>query len=115
MTRRLPRGCAAAWLLCGAVTALAQDKVATKGDPLDAHARVPAVTYQSPLDGYRRLTEDKPLSWKGANEAVSRIGGWRAYAREAQQPDAAPSAPATRGAPVPASSTAPAHGGHKMH
>ena len=26
-----------------------------------------------------------PLAWREANDAVERIGGWRAYAREAQR------------------------------
>ncbi len=74
---------------------------AERADPLDAQARVPAVTYQSPLAGYRPLGDDQRQSWKDANATVTRIGGWRTYAREAQQPD------------PPAS--APAQGGHKMH
>lgn len=104
-----------------------------RADPLDARARVPAAVYQSPLAGYRRLGEDRRISWKEANETVNRIGGWRAYAREAQQPDAAASAPGTGKAPAavpaPAPSSAPApgaaatpapgaaaaHGGHRKH
>lgn len=71
-----------------------------RADPLDAQARVPAVTHASSLAGYRRLGDDKRLSWQEANANVNRIGGWRAYARQAQQPDPAASAPA--------------HGGHRM-
>lgn len=78
---------------------------------------MPAVTHSSALSSYRRLGDDKRIDWKEANEAVNRIGGWRAYAREAQQPEPAPVAPAgrTTPAPVPASGAMPAHGGHKMH
>ena len=61
-------------------------------DPLNPQARVPAALYVSPLASYRRLGEDKPVPWKEANETVNRIGGWRAYAREAQQSDAPPPA-----------------------
>lgn len=82
-----------------------------RADPLDAQARVPAAAYRSALDGYRRLGEDTRVDWKAANERVNQVGGWRAYAREAQQPEPAASAPASRGAPGPA----PAHGGHKTH
>ncbi len=65
-------------------------------DPLDPQARVPAAAYTSALSTYRRLGEDKPVPWKEANETVNRIGGWRAYAREAQRPDAAaPARPAS--------------------
>ena len=68
-------------------------------DPLDAQAGVPAVTYSSSLAGYRPLGDDKRIPWKAANETVNRVGGWRAYTREAQQPE-----PAT-----------PVHGGHRTH
>ena len=91
-------------------------------DPLDAKASVPALSYRSSFSRYRGLGEDKPLSWREANDAVARIGGWRVYAREAQQPDAtssgadAPTAPKPGGAakdtpqPMP---MPPGHSGHK--
>lgn len=88
---------------------------AERADPLDARAPVPAAPYASPLAGYRRLGDDRRVSWKDANETVNRIGGWRVYAREAQQPDAAGSAPAAGAVPAPAAGAAPAHGGHKKH
>lgn len=125
---------AAAALLAAAPMAQSQGTSGRteRADPLDAQARVPAVNYQSPLAGYRRLGEDKRLSWKEANETVNRIGGWRAYAREAQQPDSAASAPGTgqgarpapasappssaSSAPSAASAAVPSHGsGHKRH
>lgn len=94
-----------------------------RADPLDPQARVPAITHSSPLAGYRRLGDDKRVTWPEANETVNRIGGWRAYAREARQPDPAAPAPAPRGtsAPAPgaapnaAPSAVPRHGGHNMH
>jgi len=100
---------------------------AERADPLDPQVRVPAVTHTSPLARYRRLGDDKRVPWTEANETVNRIGGWRAYAREALQPDPAASAPAARdtsapvpsaapnGAPNAAPSAEPRHGGHKMH
>jgi hypothetical protein len=51
------------------------------------------------------------VPWAQANETVNRIGGWRAYAREAQTPEPAAAPPGARVAPAPA----PAHGGHEMH
>lgn len=88
---------------------------AERADPLDAHASVPATPYASSLARYRRLGDDPRVDWKQANETVNRIGGWRAYAREAQQPEPAASAPAGRTRPDPASAATPAHGGHKTH
>lgn len=111
------RGIPAMTLLAAASTVHAQGTPgrAERADPLDAQARVPAVTHQSPLAAYRRLGDDKPVSWKTANENVNRIGGWRAYAREAQQPEPAASAPAARGSTAPQPRSVPSHGGHKMH
>jgi hypothetical protein len=64
---------------------------ATRADPLDAKASVPALTFRSSFSRYRGLSDDKPVGWREANDAVARIGGWRVYAREAQQPEATPS------------------------
>lgn len=86
-----------------------------RADPLDARSPVPAATHVSSLAGYRRLGDDRPIGWKEANETVSRIGGWRAYAREAQQPAPAASAPAGRAAPPVAPADVPARGGHHRH
>ena len=91
-------------------------------DPLDPKAQVPAVRYESSLAQIRRMGDNKPVAWRDANEAVARIGGWRVYAREAQQPDPAPS---TQPAALPAQAPTPAetikptpasqagHAGHK--
>ncbi|MBC7378421.1 MAG: hypothetical protein H7346_13450 [Burkholderiaceae bacterium] len=51
-----------------------------------------ALSYESSFAQYRRLGDEKPVSWRDANDTVARIGGWRVYAREAQQPDPAPAA-----------------------
>jgi hypothetical protein len=63
------------------------------GDP---QAPVPATTYRSAFRGYRTPAEDVVTSWRDANDLVGRIGGWRVYAREAQEPasrDQTPTAP----------------------
>lgn len=123
------RGLPLVALLTAAPLAQAQQPPATpvrteRADPLDAQARVPAVRHVSALAHYRPLGDDQRLDWKQANEAVNRIGGWRAYAREAQQPEAVPPtapAPANRTAPAPmpaatpASGAKPAHAGHPRH
>ena len=74
---------------------------AVRPDPLDAKAGVPALTYRSSFSLYRGLGDDKPVSWREANDAVARIGGWRVYAREAQQPEVAPSVMDAPRAPKP--------------
>ena len=53
---------------------------------------VNALGYKSVFTRYQSYRDQKTGSWREANDTVDRIGGWRAYAKEAQQPDA--SAPA---------------------
>lgn len=111
-------------LLAAGLLAQAQTSVPPKADPLDAKASVPRVVYQSSLARYQRYAEQPVGSWREANETVNRIGGWRAYAREASQADApaassTPAAPASRPATAapaqPASQANPAgHAGHKQ-
>lgn len=126
--RRMPRAVQSALLaasLLATLTVQAQPAAkAARPDPLDPKASVPALGYESSFAQYRRLGDEKPVSWRDANDTVTRIGGWRVYARESQQPDAAPPttpAPAAKPAdtlpaakpmlmpmPMPAG-----HGGHK--
>ncbi len=132
--RRMPRAEHSALLaaaLLAALTAQAQPAArAIRPDPLDPKAEVAALRYESSFLQYRRLGDDKPVSWRDANDTVTRIGGWRVYAREVQQPGPAPAAaspttPANSATPAPAAKpadTPPAakpmpmpagHGGHK--
>ena len=83
----------------------------------DPTADVPPLVYSAVLQGYRPNVEVEVGAWRGINDNVGRIGGWRVYAKEARQPDAvapaagAASAPASPGAkPMPAG-----HVGHKMN
>ena len=122
--RRRPRALPSL-LLTALLAAQAQAQPTTtttvRPDPLDPKAQVPAMRYESSLGQSRRIGDDKPVAWREANEAVARIGGWRGYAREAQQPDAPPTtlpavAPAQSPASTPAATTKPTpagHGGHK--
>ena len=100
--------------LLATLAAQAQPAAKTaRPDPLDPKASVPALSYVSSFSQYRLLGDEKPVSWRDANDTVTRIGGWRVYAREAQQADPAPAAPAAvptdKAKPMPAG-----HGGHKM-
>lgn len=58
-------------------------------DPLDAAAAVPAPLLPRALSLYRPLRDETPMSWREANDNVTRIGGWRVYLREAHQREAA--------------------------
>lgn len=90
-----------------------------KSDPQDAKASVPPVVYESSLANYRVYSDDKLMSWKETNDKVGRIGGWRAYAKEAQAPEpAAGSTPPNADKSAPADSAKPMQGrsgGHKMN
>lgn len=67
-----------------------------------SHPPVPA--FESVFKGYRPFSDEKTAPWKEANDTVGRIGGWRAYAREAHAP-----AP---GAATPAEGVADPHADH---
>lgn len=103
--------------LLATLAAQAQPAAKTaRPDPLDPKASVPALSYVSSFSQYRLLGDEKPVSWRDANDTVTRIGGWRVYAREAQQADPAPAAPSAPAA-VPTDKAKPmpaGHGGHKM-
>jgi hypothetical protein len=57
--------------------------------PTDAQAAVPALVYRSAFETYRPNTAQAPGHWKSLNDTTARKGGWRAYAREANAPEAA--------------------------
>ena len=62
-----------------------------------AHTTPVPLSFHSALEAYQPFTDAKPIPWREANDTVGRIGGWQAYAREAQQapspPDAAQPVP----------------------
>ena len=77
-------------------------------DPLNPGAAVPAAIYTSPLARYRPAGDVKVGSWREANDTVTRIGGWRVYAREAARPEFTEQAPAATSGSTPAPAGAPA-------
>lgn len=105
-------------LCAAAAAAMAQTTAPAlrKADPLDAGASVPAVVHESVFRRERRDGDAQAVPWREANETVDRIGGWRAYAREAQRAEPAASAAAERPAAAPSPARpmppTPGHGGH---
>ncbi len=88
---------------------------AAPSDPSDPAAIVAPASFASPLAAYRPWAPPASKSWREVNDTVARIGGWRVYLREAQQPDPAPaesSPPSRTDAP---SMPAPAPGGAREH
>ena len=70
-----------------------------------AHAQTSSAPapYRSAMEGYKPYTDEKIVDWKQANDSTGKIGGWREYPKEAQQPDAADASakPAPDGKPAP--------------
>ena len=74
----------------------------TASPPSSAISPRPPAPYRSAMEGYQPYTDEKIIDWKQANDSTGRIGGWREYAKEAQQTD-------TRGAgSMPAPDAKPA-------
>ena len=92
---------ALAGLAAGLASALGGAAIAQTPAP----AAPAATESRSALDGYQPYTDEKIAPWKEANDSVGRIGGWRAYAKEAQQAQQAPAAAGAAGQPDP-------HAGH---
>lgn len=81
--------------------------------PADPKAQVPAALYVSPLRAYQGFNEPEVAPWRDTNALVHQRGGWRAYAREAREPDAP--GPLAPGASQAAPAAKPASGGHAGH
>lgn len=71
----------------------------TASSPAPA-AATPVPAFSSVFDGYQPYSDEKTANWRQANDNTARIGGWRAYAKEAAEP----ASPAT--VPAPATSAA---------
>ena len=89
-------------------------------DPADPKATVPPISYRSSFGLYQAFIEPEVAPWRGTNDLVRQRGGWRAYAREAREPDGAqsptPASPASGPAAAkPGASPMPAMPGHKMN
>jgi hypothetical protein len=116
LLRRLAPATAACLLLAAVIPSHAQQRAGTtpRPDPLDPKAPVPALRYESSLPRPPLAGSEVTLGWRDANDAVARIGGWRAYAREAQQPEPSKLSAPLPAASAPAASAGPAgHGAHR--
>lgn len=101
------------WLaVLPALSALAAGAQSLPASPEPAPAELP---YQSAFEAYQCFQDDKPISWKQANDTVRQRGGWRAYAKESAGTDhgehgGGRNAPTTTPTPAPADP----HAGHRM-
>ena len=94
-------------------TPVSSTPASARAEPADPKAPVPAALYVSPLRACQGFAEPQVAPWRDTKELVRQRGGWRAYAREAREPDAPK--PAERGASQPAPAAKPASGGHAGH
>jgi hypothetical protein len=69
--------------VCGWAWAVAAAAHAAPTVP--AAPETPAGRYQSAFERYRAFADQPVRPWAQVNEEVHRIGGWRAYAREANE------------------------------
>jgi len=100
-------------LLATAALAVAAEQAESARLPASAPATAAAApAYRSALEGYRPFKDQPVTSWKASNDLVGRIGGWQAYAREAQGGASADSASSPSSA-APASRAASGHAGHE--
>jgi hypothetical protein len=75
------------WLLAVASGAMACATYAQTATPTPATSSTP---YPSAFERYKPYTDETIGNWKAANDTTARIGGWREYARQAQQPESTP-------------------------
>ena len=73
--------------------------------PLNMRAPISPQRYDSAFQNYRPFEQQEIHHWQEANDEVGRIGGWKAYAKEAQ------SGGESKDASNP---SADPHAGHKM-
>ena len=74
--------------------------------------------YTSAFEGYQPFHDEKLNPWKESNATVEKVGGWRAYAKEAAEPqvkhDITPTSSPAAAPKAPAAPAAP-HTGHGKH
>lgn len=85
--------------------------------PTNTASVVSPFQYRSVFTHYHLFNEQPVLPWREANDDVEKIGGWRFYAKEASQPDAAdksavPKSEPQMKQPAEPSSDAGSHSGH---
>lgn len=114
--------------VAGSVALLAAAATVVRAQPASAASAAPAphssasaasastLGYRSAFEGYRGFSDSPVGSWRQANDLVAKIGGWQAYAREAQggPPARSASAPAAEGDKAMSSMPGmPGHAGHR--
>jgi hypothetical protein len=117
--RGSPSNCRAAFFALVSLTSLssiAHAQTTPAAAPSMKQAPAEAPVFRSAFEGYKPYTDDGAPEWKKANDAVGQIGGWRAYAREAQGNQASETKGEEKSPGQPAQATPPdPHAGHAGH
>jgi len=75
--------------LCAFAMPNAFSQAINPSDPLPSKAKSEesvVLEYQSAFSTYQSYADQPIISWRHANDTVGKIGGWRNYAKEVQQP-----------------------------
>ncbi len=75
--------------LCAFAIPNAFSQAIIPSDPLPSKAKSEEfvfLEYQSAFSTYQSYADQPIISWRNANDTVGKIGGWRSYAKEVQQP-----------------------------
>ena len=107
MSPLIPAGWLVVFMACASLPVAAQTNTAAQAAPAQPQVPVASQVFRSALEGYQPFSDDKQVPWKDANDTVGKIGGWRAYAKEAAQPANTSDTPAAANA-----SAVNPHAGH---
>lgn len=87
-------GAALALMLAGATHAqpgtTAPSPASQSVSPTSTPTSTKSVAHPPAFEGYKPYADVPVGNWKAANDTVAQIGGWRAYAKQAQQLDNLP-------------------------
>lgn len=96
------------WVTALLVTGAAQAQVENSRESSSAASQL---NFRSAIADYQPYKDQPVQPWRETNDEVGRIGGWRAYAKEAAQPAVPGEKPAPETSPAAPRATDP-HAGH---
>lgn len=89
-------------------TATAPAGAAPVHDPAQTQADVLRPAYRSAFGAYRPWQDQAVGDWRALNDRVGRVGGWRTYLKQAQEPEPSETGAKPRPAPAEAPGRTPA-------
>jgi hypothetical protein len=86
------------------VTSATTTTPATPPASISTKSTANVLQFDSVFDRYQSFKNEKVGSWRDANDTVNRVGGWREYLKQSQQPDP-PETTTPKQSPTPATTT----------